>query len=231
MALSPLLGKSVQSWVVRESSKLGIIQTPTPSSLKKVPSSHFPRGSWGAHPAPQSHTRQPKLTKPCGRWGLDAHRLQRRERPRGLMGPTSWVLGACDVLFGNVSRGREPSPSRTSPLKNNLHPAGQEAPARRHGALGSTPAVTRGASKGAVMVRCAGWALGCQVARPEGGSEGSGAPRATQTTTSPPSAPAGAAPDPPGKEEALPTHQAACGTVLPGQRKRKPRGPSRAQMR
>lgn len=66
-------------------------------------------------------------------------------------------------MFGNVSWGREASPPPHLPLKDNLHPAGQEAPARRHGALGLTPAATRETSKGAVtVVRCAGWALGAE---------------------------------------------------------------------
>lgn len=72
-------------------------------------------------------------------------------------------------MFGNVSWGREASNHPVSPPQEQLTPrrvGGSELPPR---STRSTPATTRGASKGAVMVSCAGWALGCQVERPGGG--------------------------------------------------------------
>lgn len=112
-------------------------------------------------------------------------------------------------MFGNVSWGREASNHPVSPPQEQLTPrrvGGSELPPR---STRSTPATTRGASKGAVMVSCAGWALGCQVERPGGGGESSGVPEATQTPTSPPSAYAGAAPDPPARRHCPPTRPRA----------------------
>lgn len=95
------------------------------------------------------------------------------------------------------------------PLNNNLHPAGQETPARRHGALGLPQQSPVEPPR--VLSWCAArdgrW--GAKWRAPEWEGEGSGAPGATQTPTSPSSAHAGTAPDPPGRRHCPPTRPRA----------------------
>lgn len=114
-------------------------------------------------------------------------------------------------MFGNVSWGREASPPRTSPL-GQLAPRGAEGSSLPPRRTRSTPAATRGASQGAVtVVRCAG----CREARAQGWGEAKVAGERevgrapTQTPSSPSSAHAWAAPEPPGNKCCPPTRPRA----------------------
>lgn len=69
----PGLGRNLQT--AQGPSKLGIQASHPRRSLKKVPSSRFPRESRGINPEPQSHTDESRVTKPWGTRGLDAHRI------------------------------------------------------------------------------------------------------------------------------------------------------------